>query len=317
MGSMVFLGLYFEKYPNRTTAHQTKVRNNIVELMKACGESKVMFQGPKGCKILLGMPEFLQTSPAMQELKTVNDTTKNLFIVNDPPKKQVDLSKPLEATAKTNRIAELRNSLMGHAQRMFADTKFLTVFDGDGIVKFDEPTMEAVEKALKTSDQWDALTFNDDHYYDFFALRCKADTPNCYHFGYNCKRGGLKNPDGTPRFQCLHELKDTVKMAKVPEEQNFVTVSSAFNGLAIYKAKSVQGCAYDGTDVENGMDCEHVAFNRCIGSKGGKLVMSGISITTYRGARSTLFAELPDNVQEIPGYGLINTKTGQGLDDDH
>jgi len=284
-------------------------------LMKACGQSQVIFQGPKGCKILLGMPERIEQGPAMQELNKLNETTKNLFIVNDPPKLVAENGSVVEMV-KTNRIAELRNSLMRWAIRMFADHKYFTVFDGDGIVKFDEPTMEAVEKALKTSDQWDALTFNDEHYYDFFALRCKADTPNCYHFGYQCKRGGLKNPDGTHRFSCLHDLKDQVKLAAGGEEQSLVTVSSAFNGLELIKTASIKGCVYDGTDVENGMDCEHVAFNRCIGSKGGKVVLSGISINTYRGARAGLFAELPDDVQEIPGYGLINTKTGQGLEED-
>lgn len=291
---MVFMGLYFEKNPIHRHEQILKIRENIKALMKWCSESE-WFVKARDCKVMLGAPK------APDDLAAFNETTQNLFVIPDVPKSE-------EHMVKTNRIAQLRNNLVDQAGKMFADAKYYVVFDGDGIVKFDNPTLSTVQKALKVSDKWDAVFFHDEHYYDYFALRCNMDTPNCFHFGYNCKRGNLRNPDGTHRFGCLDAVRGQNR------EEVFQPVASAFNGLAIYKSEAIKGCQYDGTDVENGMDCEHVAFNKCISGHGGKVVVSGMKIDTYRGARAGLFAELPEGYEEIPGYGLINVKTGEGLD---
>ena len=44
----------------------------------------------------------------------------------------------------------------------------------------------------------------------------------------------------------------------------FVDVDSAFMMLAIYKIDKIRGCQYSGVGVNGEMDCEHVAFHRCM-----------------------------------------------------
>ena len=59
-----------------------------------------------------------------------------------------------------------------------------------------------------------------------------------------------------------------------------IPVNSAFGGIAIYKIKSIQECRYNGLYDDEGEKCEHVDFNECIRSKGGKIFINS-SFLTY------------------------------------
>lgn len=60
----------------------------------------------------------------------------------------------------------------------------------------------------------------------------------------------------------LNEADESLKL--IP-----LTVNSCFGGLAIYKAKAIQGCRYGYRESNPPymLDCEHVFFNQCLRDK--------------------------------------------------
>eukprot|EP00931_Biecheleriopsis_adriatica_P047234 TRINITY_DN27200_c0_g2_i1.p1 TRINITY_DN27200_c0_g2~~TRINITY_DN27200_c0_g2_i1.p1 ORF type:complete len:478 (+),score=71.36 TRINITY_DN27200_c0_g2_i1:63-1436(+) len=200
-----------------------------------------------------------------------------LNLVRDPPH---EMHKKKNATAK---MAFLRNYLLKETMKAFPEADFIINADLDGTISWNDQTRGVLLSALSPGDveKWDGVTFMADFYYDFWAARCTKDSWNCW--GHESK--GKSACWDKDQYPCLSALEND-KTSKM-----FLPVSSAFNGLAIYKKGAIGNCQYDGTNFDKDVimgtpgsrqDCEHVAFNKCLNAAGKKFMLnSGKLHITY------------------------------------
>jgi hypothetical protein len=62
----------------------------------------------------------------------------------------------------------------------------------------------------------------------------------------------------------------TQKMDYLIKKRHFIPVKSAFNGYAIYKIKSLNGCSY----INNDNLCEHINLAKCLNDKNEKMFIN-------------------------------------------
>lgn len=112
---------------------------------------------------------------------------------------------------------------------------------------------------------WDAIASNGisnpkGEMYDAFAFRNEEfpwahyDKPDTYW------------PDIIPQIQRVY-----------PVNSSFVSVNSAFGGLAIYKRDKLNGCRYHSIKG----DCEHIEFHKCLRQNEGKMFMNPSQLIRY------------------------------------
>lgn len=118
--------------------------------------------------------------------------------------------------------------------------------------------------------EWDVLTFNRDPYYDYWALR---------YSGYDLNIMVHGGKAGWWKFTVHKEFGESILN---PSPLKWFPVYSAFNGIAFYKLNYTRHCRFNGehawddsttvnhTYVE---DCEHVAFQKCMGNKNNAKVV--------------------------------------------
>jgi hypothetical protein len=239
--SMVFAGL---------TKDRKGGYANIEKLTDFCVEND--------CKVLIGSPDKIQRRMTKTSKLAVAVSSEVLFLHSDPAEGN-------KKNDRTTKLSHLRNNLLAklRTEPLLNRANNIAVVDLDGVIQFNNDTLSAIKKALELPG-WDGLSFYSEQYYDMWALRCTAETPNCY------QRNSFK--------ACIDKTKhdwSCLSKAKSLGDSSMLEIASAFNGINLYKAKAVEDCLYDGTDETNGMDCEHVAFNKCISAKGKKFVMAG------------------------------------------
>lgn len=97
--------------------------------------------------------------------------------------------------------------------------------------------------------EWDAITFNREGYYDIWALRHKSCT-NCWNHPENIN-------------YVIEKRKEIIDLLN---KSNLVHVYSAGNGFVLYKINKIKNCSYDGINKEEprliSLDCEHVNFHK-------------------------------------------------------
>ena len=91
--------------------------------------------------------------------------------------------------------------------------------------------LSVIEDSMKRDD-WDCISFNQDDYYDIWALSIDPFVFSCWHWN---------NPYDVVNFikrDITHKLKQMDQNALLP-------CLSAFNGFAIYQLSKFKGCVYD------------------------------------------------------------------------
>jgi len=177
---------------------------------------------------------------------------------------------------RTYRLMHGRNLLMQAVQNFVKvkgedpDNTYIAVLDLDG-VNASPFSRQVFEYVMQHSNEWDAVSFNRRHFYDIWALRYdRYDFNAPYH----------KIGDASIIQQIEKEIVIDIKNSG----RAFFPVNSSFNGKAIYKYKYTVGCKYIGWDAgeQEGsgiLDCEHVAFHRCMKSKhGARVVIHSMSL---------------------------------------
>lgn len=123
-------------------------------------------------------------------------------------------------------------------------------------------------EVMGMASQWDAVSFNRNHYYDIWALRYDRFDVNVWGFGSQSRT--LRDVIEAD----IVSLLDTSKPSLYP-------VKSAFGGVGIYKLNMTIGCRYNGSNPDTFAastnygkargsapeDCEHVAFHRCMSER--------------------------------------------------
>ena len=166
--------------------------------------------------------------------------------------------------SRTDRLAKCRNRYLQELDDYsgYDHVKHLCVADFDGVVQhLDSGDM----RRLLSGVGWDALFANHhEYYYDIFALRHKEWCPNDYRVDVaRLESQGFSHLSALDR--ALHR-----RMKSIPADSEWISVDSAFGGLALYRREAIRNSRYAGSYA--GVDiCEHVPFNESIKSTGGKL----------------------------------------------
>jgi hypothetical protein len=87
---------------------------------------------------------------------------------------------------------------------------------------------KVLEEALLKNNIWDGLFFNNENYYDFWALNFKDFQYSCWHSTNNIGLINIMN----------RELK------KECSNNEFIECQSAFGGFGIYKVNKFKNCYY-------------------------------------------------------------------------
>lgn len=169
---------------------------------------------------------------------------------------------------RLERITHCRN-LCAHTIReeaVYADAELVLVADLDALNTL--INKKAIESCF-TRDDWDVVTANQDGpYYDIFALRHPAWSPNdCWdQFRFLVAHGVRRKTAG---LAALH-----ARMIRIPAGSAWIKVDSAFGGLAIYRKHLFGITRYACMNETGGSICEHVPFNLGLGAQGARIFIN-------------------------------------------
>jgi hypothetical protein len=172
-----------------------------------------------------------------------------------------------EIPQRTSRIAYCRNVYLRELSQnaLYKAVDFLIISDFDGVNSL--ITGEAISTCWKQLG-WDVCTANQSGpYYDVWALRHPVWCPNdCWEQ----LRFLLQfQPSEKALFASVYG-----KMIRIPSENPWIEVESAYGGLAIYRRSAIQGAMYVGLNDRGEEVCEHVAFHADLRRRGCKLYIN-------------------------------------------
>lgn len=138
---------------------------------------------------------------------------------------------------RTCRIAKARNKALSIFENRFAnESPFFIMFDADDVnrKKWNKEVLQFYLDDQEDND-WDAISFNRQPYYDIWALMIPPYLYHCWGFGEDS-------------YKIVQYMKSYMaKELDKTNSNNSIEVYSAFNGFAIYRTKSFTGIRYDGT----------------------------------------------------------------------
>ncbi len=149
-------------------------------------------------------------------------------------------------TSKKNviNICSARNSILKYIRKKDeASFKYILMLDMDN-VSASPINMKVFHDSMDRSADWDALSFNQQDYYDIWALSIDDYLCSCWHFESKHHAGA--------RLENINKIKKYITNKLISAKNNnneLVECVSAFNGLAIYKKEHFISCAYD-TDIK-------------------------------------------------------------------
>jgi glycosyltransferase involved in cell wall biosynthesis len=162
---------------------------------------------------------------------------------------------------RTARIAHCRNVYLDliAGDPDYQNLDYLVVADLDGI---NDMISENAFLSCFERDDWDVCTANQrGPYYDILALRHPVWSPSdCLAQFRLLMRGGLS--EGKALFAAVYS-----KMIRIDESSDWMPVTSAFGGLAIYRRSVLGSARYSGLDATGTETCEHVLFHEALGAR--------------------------------------------------
>ena len=165
---------------------------------------------------------------------------------------------------RVERLAYIRNRLLHYVPPFF---DYMFMVDMDDV--FAKPVQKASFEACFELKSWDVMTASTDWYYDIWALR----VPGLIEFDCWDKFHKLEN-DGMSKKQAQHIAIDQYKEI-MSHQTDILLVHSAFNAGALYKVSAIRPCCrYSGKTIDNKSICEHIPFQNCLRSHGGRIVFN-------------------------------------------
>ncbi len=129
---------------------------------------------------------------------------------------------------RTVNIERARNKIIKKIHDEYSDFDFFIMIDMDDVSS--KPiNIDVLKEPLKNNNEWDGLFFNNENYYDFWAL-------NFDHFQYSCWHSN--NP------KKLINIMNQEFQKKCKTNEKFIGCQSAFGGFGIYRTKKFKGCYY-------------------------------------------------------------------------
>ena len=134
---------------------------------------------------------------------------------------------------RTHNLENIRNIMISCIYDKYSDYDYFIMMDTDDVCS-KKINIEILRKHLLNNDKWDSLSFNRLDYYDIWALQY-------YPFIFHCRGFSQSN------YYVIKYMKhDITNILKIKNTDDYFSVYSAFNGLAIYKLKKFINCKYDG-----------------------------------------------------------------------
>lgn len=185
---------------------------------------------------------------------------------------------------RTFNIAKGRNWILNKIREKYSEYPYFIMMDCDDVCASDIDLNILKKYLYQRNNEWDALSFNREPYYDLWALSIGPYAYSCFHFN-----GGLDKWK-----QYISSV-----MTEAEKTGQLIPCYSAFNGFAIYKTKKFINCEYDGHErldlipknlIEENIkvtghiinclvpnhqdsDCEHRAFHYSAIIKNGARIM--------------------------------------------
>lgn len=185
-----------------------KVFENIVKIQKLFGKTKIIMSFDISSDLSL---------KKLCELKNKFDI--EIIINKDPVTKE-----------RTVNIERARNKMIDLIYEKYSNFDYFIMIDMDDVSA--KPIyIESLVHGLSKKEEWDALFFNNQNYYDFWAL-CMDD------FQYSLWHSS------NPKFlinEMNRVLKNKFNKININE---FLTCNSAFGGFGIYKIARFINCRY-------------------------------------------------------------------------
>ena len=167
---------------------------------------------------------------------------------------------------RTERIANARNAILKEVYTNYADWDFFIMMDTNDyscVTKIDTSVLDE----YLTREDWDALSFNREPYYDIWALSFSPFLSSCWHF-----EKALQTIDRT-KSAFIAKLKSI-------KDHQLLEVESAFGGFAIYRTNKFDGCYYNGK-FDGGL-FTNIQYIRNTEAAGSKLLMRQIGDCEHR-----------------------------------
>jgi hypothetical protein len=219
----------------------------------------------KACAIFREVNFFVvesdSTDRTLERLRQMETTSSNFSFVSLG-------ALSTQIPARTDRIAFCRNRYLDEIQsnKSLGDCDYVIVADLDGVN--DLINKERLQSCWSSGVEWDACFANQSGpYYDIWALRHQDWCPNdCWQ---NCE--ALKKV-----MDSENALRVAVqsKMITISDRNPWIEVESAFGGFGVYRRSAFGLSNYVGHDADANPICEHVPFNKGIGSTGRTLYIN-------------------------------------------
>jgi hypothetical protein len=141
-----------------------------------------------------------------------------------------------ESEFRTERIAKARNECLNIIYNELGNIKYHMMIDADNVC-IRTWNVDVLNNYLNNfdNDNWDCISFNNDDYYDIWALMFDNFRHHCWGFS---EGGGW---DGAVVL-----LKKYIRFRLDTLQENSMEVLSAFNGICLYKTENFKGFYYDG-----------------------------------------------------------------------
>lgn len=161
---------------------------------------------------------------------------------------------------RISKMAFYRNKYLELTMKDYSDYDYMIVFDFDikgglyldGMIKNFDPLLEK---------KWDAVFASGYQGTSIFQGRSTVLYDSLAYVNYD--------DSYDKKATLMHLLKDMNKKYKKPYNHDLIPIKSAFNGMAIYKIKSINNIKYS-SDTR----CEHIDFHKKMYDNGKKIYLS-------------------------------------------
>mgnify|MGYP001299521565 CR=1 FL=1 len=130
---------------------------------------------------------------------------------------------------RTKNIENARNKILDRIYSSYSNYTYFIMIDMDDVCA--KPIyINVLEEALDKKEEWDCLSFNNENYYDFWALSFHKFQYSCWH---------STNPK-----KIINKMNDEFKIKLKNSETDFIECQSAFGGFGIYKIEKFENIRY-------------------------------------------------------------------------
>lgn len=130
---------------------------------------------------------------------------------------------------RTQNICNARNKILDYMSNLNYHIDYFIMMDFDDVCA--KPiNIKVLKDILQDNNKWDCVTFNNERYYDFWALSIEDFQYSCWHWN-------------KPR-EIIKLMYDYLQLQIHTNKNNYIECDSAFNGFGLYKYNKFRDCFY-------------------------------------------------------------------------